>query len=310
MKDEERKDNTIVDNDYSWSFGIFKTIFFISILLSLFFIINFPTKRILDHVLASAFQSQPGCHISYSDTNFGFFMPSLKFKELVIPEGCILKEQKNIPLESLSIGFGGVSFSPLSAIVNIDLEIPRTSLNVKVASNGKKNVIKITKQKVDLGSLSEIMQKIAPDNAKFEGKAILDLDADFVNGKLNNLNSLKISSSDFYLPAQSISILAIPNLDLKTLDVKLLGKKEKLSLETFVLGSPDAPLHLDIKGNIIADYQSLGSSNLDLGVDLKVSPEIAEKFPLGMFLGKFESSENQYSFKVNGNASTPQMTKK
>ncbi len=308
---EVRAHNITIDSDYKWPFGGFKFLLFLSFLFSLAIVLSLPFKKISDHVLASTLHSSAKCNLSYNDYNFSVFLPKINFDKVSVPAGCVSKNQQTLPLEKLSLGFGGINFSPLGVVANLGLKMNTTEFTVKASSNSKDHVIKIDDQKIDLPTLTVLLKKLADFDLSLEGMAKVNLDAQIKKNKLKAFN-LDIESKNFLLPQQSIMGFAIPDMDLQRLKVKAQGKDSKILVEELNLGDDDSsPLYLMAKGEILANYSSFSNSNMDLELDLFIGEEVKDEFAMAdMLLGQFKNSKGEYKLKLDGRLSSPKTSKR
>ncbi len=309
--EEVRAHNVTIDSDYKWPFGGFKFLLFLSFLFSLSLILSLPFKKISDHILASTLHSSAKCNLSYNDYNFSLFMPKINFDKVSVPAGCISKDQQVLPLEKLSLGFGGINFSPLGAVANLGLKMNKTEFTIKASSNGKDHLVKIDDQKIDLPTITALLKKLANFDLSLEGMAKVNLNAQIKKNKLKAFN-LDIESKNFYLPKQAIVGFALPDMDLQRLKVKAQGKDTKILVEEVNFGDDDSsPLYLLAKGEILANYSNFSSSNADLELDLFIGEEVKEEFAMAdMFLAQYKNSKGEYKLKLDGKLSSPKMSKR
>ncbi len=301
---EVRAHNVTIPSDYRWPFGGIKFLLLLWLLSLITLYFTFPFKKIADHILASTLHSSPKCNLSYKDYHFSFFLPKLVFEQVTVPSGCMGPEQKAVPFEKLSLGFGGVNFSPLGVVASVGLDFGKNKITPKISSNGKKHSIKIQEDKVDLPSLMELVKNFTGTELKLEGVANLDLTAEIQKERLKAYN-IKLQSKNLYFPAQSISGFPLPDMDLQVLDLKSQGKDSKMLIETLNLGTEDGPLLLNADGEIFSNMTNFSKSKLKIDLDLKLGEEITSAISiLEMALAQYKKGD-RYALSLKGTVGAP-----
>ncbi len=137
-----------------------------------------------------------------------------------------------------------------------------------------------------------------------EGNAKVDLRLSLNNQQLDEYK-LDVTSNDLVLPAQMITLLKVPELPLKTLNLKAQGKKNNLSLDNLTLGN-NSNLLLQSKGNFFLDFGFMANSQINLDLELKLSHALNQEFSiLSSLLGKNKVAEGQYKMKITGTLAAP-----
>lgn len=304
--EEVRAHNITIASDYKWPFkGLIFFLFLLFLFLFAIFL-SLPFNKISDHILASTLHSSAKCNLSYDDYSFSLFMPKINFQKVSVPAGCISKTQKILPLEKLSLGFGGINFSPLGLVANLGLKMNKTEFTIKASSNSKDHLIKIDDQKMDLPTITTLLKKLADFDLSLEGMAKVNLNAQIKKNKLKAFN-LDIESKNFFLPKQAIMGFGLPDMDLQRLKVKAQGKDSKILVEEINLGDDDSsPLYLLAKGEILANYSSFSNSTMDLELDLFIGDEVKEEFAMAdLFLASFKNAKGEYKLNLKGKFSSP-----
>ena len=138
----------------------------------------------------------------------------------------------------------------------------------------------------------------------FEGNVKLDARFSLLKQQIDEYR-LDITSQDLNLPSQMITFFKVPELPLKTLNIKIQGKKNKLSIDNITIGSNNN-LYLNAKGNMLLDFQMFSNSQLNLDSELKLSHALNQEFSLlSNFIGKNKVAEGQYKMKISGTIASP-----
>ena len=119
---------------------------------------------------------------------------------------------------------------------------------------------------------------------------------------------LRLKSTNFKLPAQTIQAFDLPSLDLKNIQVKASMKSPKtLDVEEIIIGDDKSPIKANITGKIAVDRRSFQNSKLDLIAEVKFSKEFIESFSiLNLFLDPKKQDENgYYKLKIEGPIRAP-----
>jgi len=250
--------------------------------------------------------SLTGCAITMGKSEWNFFPPGPTFYKLMIPGSCVDTSQ-DIVIEKMTVTLGGPSFSPLGIVFNATLLYQGIHLDAKIALGFGEQIISIFNDKIPLSQVAKLLEDQGQFSLLLGGVANLDLkiSLDMAKKQLHNLN-LSLTSKNFELPAQTISLLAIPDLNLKTLNIKAQGKKNNIVIERFILGEASTPIFINGKGNILLNSENPVFSSLDLSTDLRLSQEFANQFALiATMLTSYKKAENSYSFKIKGSIAAP-----
>lgn len=244
-----------------------------------------------------------GCPVQHSEPSVNFFPPGPKFKSLTLPTSCTGLKQ-NVTIKDFSIGIGGISFSPFGPVLNAQGQLDDLPLKIKIALGLGQQTISIYEEKLSLTKLNNVLKKYIQLPFIFHGTAKADIRVSLNNNSLDEYR-LDLSSADLQIPAQMITILQTPDLPLKVLNLKFQGKKNKASLDNFILGNSSSLL-LQSKGNILFDFYFIQNSQLDLEVELKLSQKLNQDFSiLSAILGNQKVSEGHYKMKVKGTLASP-----
>ncbi len=251
-------------------------------------------------------KANPNCSLQFKNYEFGLLLPNIQFNEVAIPNGCVSRDQKMFIVDRMEVSFGGINFSPFGAVVNLELKLGKNIINLKASSNGTEHVVKMSKQKLSLAPIAQLLsEKMGMTVPELRGKAVLDFHLK-TKGQALEIFDLKLNSEDFRLPAQSMMGFAIPDLDLKKLDIETKGKGKQILVEKVIAGSHNAPIYINTDGSIALDGRSINRSSLDMNIELKFSEEILEQYAIfKMVLAQFDQGDNTYKLKLTGTMATP-----
>lgn len=267
------------------------------------FLMYFPISSVIENNVRKSLASIPGCSISYNSIGFEFFLPKLVVTDLELPSSCFGRAGAPMFLEQTYLYIRGMSFSPLGPAFKLKTEIYENPIeaHLSVGVTGSMKV-SIDGDVFDLQKLS----KLLPNNIKLDGKAKLNLLATAGSKGLEDLN-VRIESTDFALPAQSIQAFALPRLSLNNLLLKAtMPKPGKLSINEVILGDQDAPIRANFKGDISLNSTVPQLSKLNLKGEMAFSEKFLNQFSIiNMFLGQFDKRDEFYQIQVQGTMGAP-----
>jgi type II secretion system protein N len=244
-----------------------------------------------------------GCPIQHTPLSANFFPPGVYFKNITLPPACTGMSNM-LNLQDLVIGIGGISFSPLGPVVNIKGNLDQFPIQAKLAVGLNQISLSSYYEKLSLNKLNHLLNKMGSLPVTFEGNVKLDARFSLLNQQIDEYR-LDITSQDLNLPSQMITFFKVPELPLKTLNIKIQGKKNKLSIDNITIGSNNN-LYFNAKGNMLLDFQMFANSQLNLDSELKLSHALNQEFSiLSNFIGKNKVAEGQYKMKISGTLASP-----
>lgn len=296
------KDQSLNDEIYE-QLSFPKRYTFSLLLLIIFLIfISIPWKSIFQ---APSLSTLLGCPVQHSGINFKFFPPGPFVNSLILSTECTGLRQ-NVELQDVAVSFGGVSFSPLGPVFNVNSSLEKFPISLKFAVGINKINVSFYDEKLSLTKLNSLIKKYYNIPLYFSGTAKTDLRVSLVQNMLDEYQ-LQLNSQDLFLPPQNVVLLQVPELALKTLDVKFQGKKAKASLDNLTLGNANTLL-LQSKGNLLFDFYNFSNSQIDLNVELKLSQKLNENFSiLSTLLGSKKVGEGNFKFPLKGTIGSPSL---
>jgi hypothetical protein len=300
MADNSAEEQTLSDDIYISQSIPKKYFLLVGLLLSIISLFSIPWGQLLK--LPNLAQIM-GCPAQHSSINANFFPPGVFIKNLTLPSACT-GVNNNLIFNDLIISFGGISFSPFGPVINIKTNLENFPLQAKIAVGLNQVNFSSYYEKLPLNKLVPILNKYVGLPIILEGNAKLDLRVSIINQQLDEYK-LDITSNDLSLPSQMITFLKVPDLPLKTLNLKAQGKKNNLSLDNLTLGS-SSNLLLQSKGNFLLDFNFMPNTQLNLDLELKLSQALNQEFSLlSNLIGKSKVAEGQYKMKFSGTLSAP-----
>lgn len=300
MNNKLSEEQTLEDDIYNPPV-ISKKMFF---LIFLFFILSglflLPWKNILQ---TPSLSQLLGCPVQHSPLEVSIFPLGVKTNSLTLNSQCT-GIATNIVLQELLISFGGISFSPFGPVINIQVLLDDFPVQAKLAIGLNQVNFSSYYEKLAFTKITPLLKKFTGVNLLIEGNAKVDFRLSLNNQQLDEYK-LDVVSTNLNLPSQMITLLKIPDLPLKNLNIKIQGKRNNLSLDNLTLGNSNN-LILQSKGNFLIDNRYIGNTQLNLDLELKLSNALNKEFSiLSNFIGKNKVSEGHYKMKITGDLSSP-----
>lgn len=301
--------------DYSLSFlkrpkyiGGFIFLFFFLLLQQISF------KNKLDSIIYGQLRAIPGCPITID--NYDMHIISLDILNLKLPAGCA--GRKGLTLKKITLSLNGISFSPFGPTFSVDTKLLGNPIAIKelalglggialiIQNESSNGVFEKPNEKISLSSLETLIPNVALTGDIYISDLILNYGYD---GSIENF-AANITSNNLVIPSQNVSGLALPNLALNQLliQAKLVegseGKKPKISLSNIVLGTDEAPLYANFKGELALNLRRVKNSMIDAKGQVKFSADFLEEFSiLNLVLSKFNKEDDYYQIPLKGKLS-------
>lgn len=300
MNEHPLEEHSLSDDIYTSSTITKKQIFLFLGIIPLILIFVIPWSNLLKVPSLSQIM---GCPVQHSAINANFFPPGIFLKNINLPTACT-GMANSLNFQDLVISFGGISFSPFGPVLNIKTTLSQFPIEAKLAIGLNQISLSSYYEKLSLTKLNSLLNAFIAVPVIFEGNTKVDIRLSLSNQKIDEYR-VDVTSSDLNLPAQMITFLKIPDLPLKTLNIKLQGKKNNLSIDNITLGSSNNLL-LQAKGNALVDFQAISNTQLNIDTELKLSHALNQEFSLlSNFIGKNKVAEGQYKMKISGTLSSP-----
>lgn len=311
MAKEEFIDRTIDDSDYPQPLSKkSKLVLLITFIFVMAFLLSFPVMKILDTQIRSALASNRACPLDFESLDSSLFMPKVLMKNISVPAGCLSSSQKPFTIQDIAISFGGINFSPLSLVFNLNFEVFHTPLEIKITGSMSQQFIRIINNKIPLQRLTENLGQSFSSSVRMSGNMVLN--GDIALKQLNpDVYKLSMLSEDFTLPGQNISGFVIDELDLRKFILEVKGKANNIEITQFQMGEAGKDVFLQGNGTISLDPADSSNSPIDLNLKLEPSSAFTEKFAvIKLLLANFTTGPNVYEFALKGTLAAPMPTPK
>lgn len=243
------------------------------------------------------------CPFDYSTMRFEFFLPKMVISDVILPASCFGKEGPAIRLDYLNLGFRLISFSPFGIPFKIETQYNRQPVELFYVLGPGGQTVRLIDQRLVLNRLESLM-----GNFKLGGTVTVDLRMQMdYSQKLMGLD-LKAESRDFKIPAQSLMGFDFPALSVRKFGLETDSENfPKLRVSKLILGDPDSPVRMDLKGTI-SMREPASASALNLTGELAFSDQFKTQFPVNLLLNEaYTVKDGFYQIALEGFLSAPQL---
>lgn len=277
------------------------------ILLGLFllitgFLINFSLEEKINKFLQQKLTNNVACPVQFDKAELSYFLPKIVLKKPIIMGACFGQWNNRLPLKDIRIGFHSPSFYPLGLKLHVAMSSGKSNINLYPVISLFSQYLEIDKTVVDGQLFSPMMaSNISPIYGllningffKLENQSIVD-------------GTIEIASTNFGIPAQNISNFELPKLNLQTFIIKAhFVDPTNISIDSIKIGRANAPVEMNLKGNIAVVPGDFMNSRLTLNGNLKLSQFTLQTFSiLNLFLPPNNTSGN-YVMKLSGPLRNP-----
>ena len=277
MKRKKVQYNEINDEIYApEEISKVKIIFLCLVLLFVGFLLNFNFQDRINNIIRPILANNQSCPILYEKLDFEFFMPKIIFKNPTILGQCFGQYNQKLPLKEMNVSFQGPSFVPPGIKLKLHARQGTTNINVIPSLSFSKRVIEIRESKIDANHLGVMF---SDGKSPFQGTLTLDGVFHLEGNKLTE-GKLDMNSRNLVMPEQNIKGFQAPNMNLKTLVLKLrVTKDSNLDVREFKLGN-GTPMGLNLKGRIFLNQETMANSQVNLEGTLQTTPFFLESFAL------------------------------
>ena len=244
------------------------------------------------------------CPFDYQDVSFELLLPKMVINDVTIPASCLGKTGAPIRLDFLNIGFRLISFAPFGIPFKIETLYNRQPIELYYVLGPGGQTIRMIDQRLVLSRLENLM-----GNFKLAGSVVVDVLVQMnMSQKLTALD-IKAESKDFKIPAQTV----MQNFNLPALTVRRFNLETnsdnfpKLRVEKFILGDPDSPVRMDLKGfvNIV---EPTDASPMKLDGELAFSEQFKQNFPVTFIVNEsYTVKDGFYQVTLGGTFGAPQL---
>lgn len=295
-------ENGIDDKVYKSNKKLMAGLFFLSMAsVGAGFFFNFSIEDKVMGLLDQNLRGNRSCPMNYRKADLGFFLPSLKIRDLDISSYC-LKSKNSLNIKSVETGLGLPSFSPLGPSLETTIKDKYSRIEITSVHGISNHYIKANSRKLSARTLQPLL-----GNFNLAGDFELNTNIDATTKKIQSLD-LSIKSKNFTIPSQDISGFNVPTMKIGQLGLKASMRNGKtLTIQQLVLGKELSPIRASIKGKIQLDKYSIQKSNLDLTATVKFSTSFIENFSiLNLLLDSSKRDEQGfYHLKITGPLGKP-----
>ena len=282
-----------------------------------FLIILFPYNDLVQKVLYKISKSNLPVQILYDSHHFGLFPIKLSFKDVTLTTP---KLSQPVHIEKLVIKPNYWNLLSLRPGAQFQIHTKKSEMNVSInkAYSRKKGDdpihIQVRSQKFNL----ETLRSVSPFFMQSQGmaKVFVDLTLD-LNWTQGPEGSIQIQTTDveiqpYSFSAQHIGTISTPHLQWKQSDGKFQFKKGDLSIDSFEIATPRAPLYVKSQGVIRMHWSPLSirlksyDTKLKMIMDEKIKNQFffAELF-LASTEEKLSKTRYQYNARISGQHPRP-----
>ncbi len=272
------------------------------LLLSFGFLVNFSLEEKLNKYLQTALGSNSACPIQFEKAELTYFLPQILLKKPVILGACFGQYNNRLEFKEIKIAFHSPSFYPVGLRFHVDARNGKSHLNVYPVISLFSQNIKIEKTIID----TQIFAAITEANVSpVSGTLSIEGFFEFKSGIIHD-GEIAIVSKNFSLPSQNISGFELTRLNLETLNIAAhFSDSQTMVIDKIQIGKNNAPIEVNLKGQLRVSEQDFMGSQLSLDGNLKLSQYIMVKFPfVKLFLPESNTSGN-YKMKINGPLRNP-----
>lgn len=242
------------------------------------------------------------CAFDYTDIKFEFLLPKIVVNDVILPASCFGKQGAPIRLDYVNLGFRIISFSPFGIPFKLDTQYNRQPIELYYVLGFGGQTIRMIDQRLVLSRLEGLM-----GNFKLGGSVVVDVLVQMdMSQKLKALD-IKAKSEDFKIPAQTLmQNFNLPNLSVRKFYLETSSENfPQLKVNSLVLGDPDSPVRMNLKGTI-SMREPADMSPMNLGGELAFSDQFKENFPVSFLVNDtYTVKDGFYQITLGGTLGAP-----
>ncbi len=272
------------------------------VLLLLGFLFNFSLEEKLNKFLQAKLSNNVACPIQFEKAELTYFLPKVIMKKPVIMGSCFGQYNNRLPLKDIRISFHSPCFYPLGLKLHVAISSGRSNINLYPVISVFSQYLDIEKTVVDGSLFAPFMgNNISPVSGMLAINGFFKIESGtIVDGMLD------IKSSTFGIPAQVISNFEIPQMNLETFQIKAhFVDRTSISIDSIRLGKANAPIELNLKGQIAVNENDFMGSLLNINGTLKLSTFALEKFVIIKIFLPQNNTSGTYGMKLRGPLRSP-----
>ncbi len=265
----EENDNQLPDSIYP-GIGKFKIFIYFTFFLLLGILLNFNFSKVIDSTIKSALKKMRSCPIKYETVAMEMFPPGISFENLQLSGSCFGNKNAKVSLSESALSLIGPSFSPPGLKFRLKGKENKTKLAIYASVSPLGQLIKMEKIFLD----KEFVKNMTGDDVKIDLSLLVDAQIKISGNDIESA-SFNIRSKDLFFPAQNINqIFPLPAIPFKTLKIKGIIKKKKVSFQQLIIGAKSSPMFVDFKGSMNLNNKRFMESKIDLSGKLKTTEDI------------------------------------
>lgn len=303
--DAEKKqiqDNQLIDSIYkasllNWNYIILGIIF-----LMIGFLINIPLKEKITDLISAKLASNETCPIFFERVNLGNYLETVNISGPIISGAC-LGRQGSLRFDKITASLSWPKFFPPGLQMDIKLTDDKTVINLFPVISYPKMLFSINQTSLE----GAFLEKLIGGNIKLLGKFNIDSLIETENGDLLE-GDLKIVSTNFLIPRQTISGINTPSLLLRNFGIKgTITEKNVIDFSAITLGDKESMIFTKMSGKLRVNKAQFSDSKLELSGKVRISKSFISNFPILNLLlsGKTPGPDGLYNIKLEGPLSSP-----
>lgn len=272
------------------------------VLLFVGFLINFSLEERLNKFLQTKLAQNSSCPIQFDKVELGYFMPKMSMKRPVVMGACFGQYNNRLEFQFINVAFHSPSFYPVGVKLHVQAKSGNSNFNLYPVLSIFSQNVKIEKTKIDTQMFAPMTEaNLSPISGTLSVEGFFE----FKSGSLHD-GELEVVSRDFTLPSQNIKGFELSRINLETLNISAhFTDAQNIAVDRIQIGKNNAPLELNLKGQIRVNEADFMGSMLNLNGNMKLSQYILVNFAfLKLFLPESNTSGN-YQLKVNGPLRNP-----
>lgn len=308
MKRKRIQYNEINEETYAPKYWTKLRLFFIGFFLLIAgFLVNFSLEDRINKYLQTTLGNNQACPIQFEKAELAYFMPKVTIKKPVILGACFGQFNNRLEFRDIKLGLHSPSFYPVGVRLHLEATSGKSYINLYPVLSIFSQNVKIEKTVID----TQLFAPMTETNlSPVSGQISIEGFFEFKSGTITD-GELDIASKNFSLPSQNIKGFELTQLNLETLKVSAhFSDAQTLLIDRIQIGKPNAPIELNLKGQVKIRENDFMGSNLTLNGNLKLSEYILVNFAfIKLFLPESNTSGN-YQMKINGplrNPGAPQL---
>ncbi len=292
ISDSQLADSIYKPNLLNWNFIILGILF-----LLIGFIFNIPIKEKLADIITTKLASSQTCPIFYERLEIGEFLEKINLYGPIISGSC-LERPNSIRFDQISGNLSLPTISPPGIKMHLEIKDEKSTINLFPVISYPTYSVEI----MDTIIQGPLLEKLIGGSFQVKGDFNIDSNIKMESGDLLE-GDLKIISSNFIIPRQTITGFNIPALLLRNFGIKgNISQKNIMDFSSIILGDKDSMVFANLSGKLMVNKDYFQQSKLDLAGKIRFSKEFIVSFPILNLLlsGKNPGPDGLYNIKLEG----------